>query len=289
MPLRKSVLSLAVLLLATASLALAQGTYTQIDYPGGVSIQTRCWGIDTAGDISGYYRGGSGYVHGFLLSGGIYTTVDYPGALFTQLHGINDVGQVVGSYNGGFVPGGFVFDIPTQTFTAVSDPAHPVTIPLAINDAGTITGYIEQTASGTVGFELVGSTYRVISPPGTSYSAADGITALGEVVGYGKHNNQILNFSFTGGEYRGIAFPTGGNPEVDGVNPAGTALVGAYAPSGNTEGFLYQDRTLQSFPGSTYTSANGINSAGEVVGYFTDANGDDHGFTWTPPADAGKK
>jgi len=37
MTFRKAVLSLAVLLLATAPLALGQGTYTQIDVPGSLT------------------------------------------------------------------------------------------------------------------------------------------------------------------------------------------------------------------------------------------------------------
>jgi probable HAF family extracellular repeat protein len=79
---------------------------------------------------------------------------------------------------------------------------------------------------------------------------------------------------------------------MTGVNPAGTALVGSYNPSsGATAGFLYQNNTLTTlqFPGSISTQAYGINASGEVVGYFQDANNVVHGFTWTPPADAGKK
>jgi hypothetical protein len=69
----KAVLSLAALLFATAPLALAQGTYTQIDVPG--SILTFVSGIDTAGDIVGSYADPTSRRHGFLLSGGVYTTI----------------------------------------------------------------------------------------------------------------------------------------------------------------------------------------------------------------------
>src|SRR5437773_384935 len=77
---RKTVLLLAIpLLIVSGPLALAQGTYMQIDDPNAVG-QTYCYGVDTAGDIMGYYVDGSGIPHGFLLSAGTYTTIDYPGA-----------------------------------------------------------------------------------------------------------------------------------------------------------------------------------------------------------------
>src|ERR1700674_3268820 len=71
----------AALLLATAP-ALAQGSYTQIDVPGAVS--TVGLGIDTAGDLVGFYGDASGNVDGFLFSGGTYATIDPPGSTITQ-------------------------------------------------------------------------------------------------------------------------------------------------------------------------------------------------------------
>src|ERR1700674_3559593 len=99
----------ALLLIATVSLALAQGTYTQIDYPG--ASWTYAEGIDSAGDIVGYYVDTVGE-HGFLLSGGGYTSIDYPGAKYTVASGINDNGQVVGGTLDLAV--GFLYDVQTQ-------------------------------------------------------------------------------------------------------------------------------------------------------------------------------
>jgi hypothetical protein len=83
-----------LLLIASVPLALAQGTYTQIDVPGATGTSGR--GIDTAGDIVGSYLSGASDV-GFLLSGGVYSTIKYPGSELTFLFGINDNGQIVGS------------------------------------------------------------------------------------------------------------------------------------------------------------------------------------------------
>jgi len=135
MTFRKAVLTLAVLLLATAPLALAQGTYTQIDYPG--AVQTECWGIDNAGDVVGEYVDGLGISHGFLLSGGAYSTIDYPHLRDTGLYGINDVGQIVGFAQ----VQGFLYDTQTQLFTPVNRPGASYSVLTGINDEGTIVGY----------------------------------------------------------------------------------------------------------------------------------------------------
>src|SRR5579863_6758046 len=79
--------SLLAVLLMAASVALAQGTYTQIDYPG--STFTYCWGVNRAGDISGGYTDTAGNYHGFLLSNGVYVSFDYPGAGGTEGWGLN--------------------------------------------------------------------------------------------------------------------------------------------------------------------------------------------------------
>jgi hypothetical protein len=47
---------------------------------------------------------------GWLLAGSSLTRIDVPGAIFTQVNGINDAGQIVGVYGGangadhGFLP-----------------------------------------------------------------------------------------------------------------------------------------------------------------------------------------
>jgi probable HAF family extracellular repeat protein len=282
----KSVLYIAVLLLAAAPLALAQGTYTQIDYPG--APDTFVTGIDGAGDIIGYYFTGSGD-NGFLLSGGAYTTINYPGSQYESLYGINDLGtQIVGQTNFPTLVG-FLYDISAQTFTQVNYPGTTHTAPLAINNEGTIVGETEQGAS-FLGFELLSSGRGTLigTPSVTNYTLMTGISESAEVVGYHHNSNDSLtNFSFKQGKYNQIIVPIVQSAIVLGINPVGTALVGQYTPSaGVSLGFLwYRNQAVQTlqFPGSSSTIATGINRAGEVVGYFVDASNVTHGFTWTNP------
>jgi len=289
MTLRKSILSLAVLLLFSASLALAQGTYTQIDFPG--AAMTEAIGINTTGDITGLYEDSAGG-HGFILKDGAYTTVDYPGAQYSYLYGINDKGQVVGLAE----PVGFLYDIQAQTFTAISYPGATATFPVAINNAGTIAGFYQYTGGNrllTDVFELVGSTYSKLLLPGATATYAYGISDTGELVGYDyiAHTGTYGDFSFNKGKFRQTKIPNATFPLVYGINPEGTAIVGSYEPIAGITGFIYQNKTLQplSFPGSITTVAYGVNSAGEVVGYFIDESDATHGFLWTPPAGDGKR
>ena len=145
--------------MVSVPLAFAQGTYTQIDFPG--AAVTEATGINKAGEIVGAYVDATGG-HGFLLKGGTYTTIDYPGVQFSYAEGINDKGKIVGLAE----PIGYLYDVATQTFTTVQYPGAAFTYPFAINNAGTIGGAFEDADFVQSGFELVGQTYTNIAPPG---------------------------------------------------------------------------------------------------------------------------
>ena len=276
--------------MACSRLVLAQGTYTQIDYPG--AEDTICYGINAAGDISGSYASVDGRWHGFLLSGGVYTTIDYPGSTGTYVNGLNDFGQIVGQTNSDpFV--GFSYNIASQTFTQISYPGSSTTSPLSISNSGVIVGFtgVNQTVWA---FELDRSNHRLIAPPGAQSTYVYGISSSGKLVGY--FSEAIWNpvgFSFAHGKYRRTRLPGAPDAIALGISPSGNRFVGYYYPdSQTTAAFLYQNKTLQTlqFPQSNSTTAVGVNDAGEVVGSFLESGGfPQHGFSWTPPGDAVKR
>jgi len=75
-------------------------TYTTIDDPS-ATTSTTASGINTAGQIVGFFRNASGR-HGFLYNGSTYTTLDDPFASAnaggTLALGISNAGQIVGGY-----------------------------------------------------------------------------------------------------------------------------------------------------------------------------------------------
>jgi hypothetical protein len=274
-------------LFMSAPLSIAQGTYMQIDVPG--SIDTALRGINSEGDISGFYVDDSlGNDHGFLLSGGSYMTIDYPDPNFpdTQLFGMNDVGQTVGVAFGNGLDVGFVYSTATQTFTEISYPGSLTTFPENINNAGKIVGlFYSQNNRTTFGFEFDGSTYTKIGAPKGFSTEAFGITTLGDIVGVA-YGPGLFNFMLHQGKYEFLELPNAPRALVAGINNAGTTLVGSYAPvSGGTAGFLGGKQVFVElqFPGSNQTTPYGINNAGEVVGFFSEPSlSTYHGFTWTP-------
>lgn len=70
-------------------------TYTSINYPG--AANTFIFGVNTSGEITGYYNDATGY-HSFVKDDNIYTSIIFPGATATFAQGINDAGQIVGYY-----------------------------------------------------------------------------------------------------------------------------------------------------------------------------------------------
>ena len=105
-----------------------------------------------------------------------FTTIDVPGATSTSAYGINDAGQIVGSFNNATGSHGFLKD--GATFTGFNVPGTTDTDASGINDAGQIVGDF-----GGNGFLKDGATFITIDVPGSSFTAASGINDAGQIVG----------------------------------------------------------------------------------------------------------
>ena len=75
------------------------GAPTIIDYPGAGNVNTRVGSINDRDDFVGRYDDATGQTHVFCLCNGSYTTVDPPGAVYAQEGGINNAGQITGTYS----------------------------------------------------------------------------------------------------------------------------------------------------------------------------------------------
>ena len=97
-------------------------------------------GVDSAGDIVGWYYDSNGVQNGFLISGGTATTIDYPDntAVYTVLEGINDNGEITGQWddtNG--VVHAFSYEMSTGKFKSITVPnATSFTQAWGVNSAG---------------------------------------------------------------------------------------------------------------------------------------------------------
>src|SRR5438034_1604260 len=96
-------------------------------------------------------------LHAFLLDNRAFTTIDAPGAAGTQGEGINDRGQIVGTYaDAGGMVGGFLLD--NGTFTTINFPGATDSRADAINDRGQIAGGYTD-AAGFHGYRLTNGAF----------------------------------------------------------------------------------------------------------------------------------
>lgn len=107
---------------------LHQGVFTSFDGPG-AGYLTWPFAINKQGTIVGFVQDPLGNEHGFVSQNGAMTPFDYPGALETQLTGVNDSGDIIGTFttdqvtwHAFLLSGGnyTVFDVP---FPGTSDTA----------------------------------------------------------------------------------------------------------------------------------------------------------------------
>ena len=116
------------------------GKLTSLEYPG--ARDTNPFGINSRGDVVGNWDTDQSHTgHGFVFINGRIESFDVPGAeqLSTAANGLNDQGQIVGTYVGhdghfhGFLREGSVF-------TTLDCPGAVNTIAWAINANGQIVG-----------------------------------------------------------------------------------------------------------------------------------------------------
>ncbi len=139
------------------SFTLIGGTYASFNYSGAAPGQTFALGVNSGGEISGWYNDTSGVSHGFLLSGGTYTSIDPPGSVGTIAIGINDAGDIVGSYcttsecnSTGEGEQGFVLS--NGVFTTIAIPGEFYTSVSGINNNGVLIGNYQDAAGLVVSF-----------------------------------------------------------------------------------------------------------------------------------------
>jgi uncharacterized membrane protein len=293
MNLRRMIGSLVVVVIAFAPVSLAQagGTYITIDFPGANS--TVAEGIDTAGDIVGYFLDSGNLTHGFLLSGGIYTQLDVTGTgNGTVAFGINDVGQIVG-----LSPslGLFIYDIETQTYTTYiyNGGNYSLEAGTSINNAGVVVGWARNTAFQYIGLELRNSTFKPIRIPGATSTQLTSINNSGAIIAVATNNKDVKSSYLDRGTGTFTRIVVSGVPSAYAmaINDSGV-LAGNYKAPDHLSAFEWQRMGLFkpiNEPQENCTYANGINSAGQVVGsYGCDIIGQ-QGFVWTPPAGASKE
>ena len=199
-----------------------------------------------------------------------FTTFDVPGAISTELHGINDVGQIVGSYRTSTdsILHGFLYD---GMFTTIDVPPLVPGLPAVdtvlsgINNNGQIVGtYFEANFSNPHAFELDNRGFTVLDLPNHGYGGANNINDSGQIVGYFYDGSARGFLGDTHGAMTAITIPGLGMTQARAINNLGQIVL-----VGDTyDGFLYANGGFSAihFPGARNTYLDGINDAGQIVG-----------------------
>src|SRR5260370_673630 len=97
-----------------------------------------------------------------------FTSFGVPRARPTYAFGMNDGGQVVGSYNFGGSSPSHAFLLSDGQYTTIDVPGAPWTDAFAINNAGQIVGGYYDSGDKRHGFLLSDGEYTTIDVPGAS-------------------------------------------------------------------------------------------------------------------------
>ena len=210
-----------------------------------------------------------------------YSFITVAGGSNVNPTGINDSGQVTGSY--GDASGntqGFLRSA-AGAVTTFSYPGQKSTVPNGINASGLVVGYFA-TLSGT--------------PQDEGFTYQDGVFAAADindssVTQFGKDNadGQVTaTFStaktgHTSAVYHGGKVgPYFGKPQafLTGINASGEISGYETATGSNTQAFTYIKGTLTVLPvaKTPRTQATGLNDGGTVVGFLQAPSGDVEGF-----------
>jgi len=200
-----------------------------------------------------------------------FTTIDVPGSASpdcgTHANGINNAGQVVGTFGNGTCDSGFVYSGGNYITFKVNN-SSPTT-PYGINNAGQIVGVVfgpYDGFNGWHGFLYSGGNYTTFSEPNAVSTWPWGINDSGQIVGCFNYTDNICThgFIYSRGSFQTLDVPGATFTELIGINNAGQ-IVG----TSNLGGFLYSGGrfTALKMPGASNALPMGINNAGQIVGF----------------------
>jgi len=221
----------------------------------------------------------------------VFNSIDYPGSTFTDVRGINNVGQIVGYAAIGGTSFGFVY---TDGVFALLPPA-PGGLPTfahGINDSGVVVGGTFDDLTPHQAF-ILADTYFLFSEPGWAITTARAISLAGVLTGVSINSDasgaRTLNafiYNPSTNVFTDIFVPNM-NPlglnVAQGMNAAGQ-VVGSVGIFGHgATGFLRQpDGSISTFQiNNNSTGARGINDFGVITGFTTLAGGRSMAFVGT--------
>ncbi len=212
-----------------------------------------------------------------------YVNIDYPNGMPSGPSGVNDSGQIVGSWQDTTTGAlhGYFYD--GTTYTPLDYPGAANTEAVGINNDGVISGFYYGVGSDLFphGFIYSNGIFTSLTYPGTlNGTNGQGINNHSEVVGFWGYH---YSFTYDNGAYTSFGYPGAEVTYAYGINDSGE-IAGYYqmSSSGYPFGFFYDGQstfTSIAYPGASQTVAFGVNNLNVVVGNTSTPSGLS-GFLW---------
>ena len=260
---------------------------TTFDYPGSGN-STLPQRISDSGNIVGSYIDSSLVERGFIrfrngnFSAPIVDPNDTGGR--TEGFGINNSRLVCGDYlnETGLLHGYFLmgsrfhnFDVPGSVLTFIT----------GLNNAGDFCGSDLLPSDRQLAFFSLGGIITEFTVPHAANSVAEQINSSNQVCGFFVDGSSVLHgfYRDSDGAIYAPIDPAGSTGTIIFGNNDSNWMVGRYDDSGGlTHGLLFippNKYITYDYPGSTFTSLNGINVQGIIVGRYLDpSSGIEHGI-----------
>jgi hypothetical protein len=276
-----------------------QFNYQTIDDP--YDPATEILGINNLGKLVGVYGEGTPsdpYI-GMLVhppyQARNFFKENYPGAVDTILTSLNNTKTIAGWYQNskGQIFGCTLWENLWTNYmdSKLRHSSTQVTELLGINDDGLAPGFYKDSGGVVHAFELNTTTgqYVNISPPGSVESEATGISGRGDLVGWletskgGPKEGWFLkggHYTFFNANGAQQTMPTAVNWSDD--------IVGSFVDAAGTHGFILTNpltsqnyQTVDEPNSNNNTVIASLTDRHNMVGYYSDASGNIHGFLAT--------
>ena len=254
----------------------SNGVMTDLGTLGGAYSQATA--INNNGQIVGWSDVGSSY-HSFLYSGGTMTDISANMGYWSQALAINNSGQIVGFFNDGQADQGYLYS--QGSVTTLGSLGGNETEATGINDSGQIVGTSElpypQQFEKYDPFLYTGGQIHDLGTFGGFYTGPEvAINAKGDIAGTlsPPDSNEEEAFLYSNGVTKPI-----GIFYAAAINDTDQIVGDAFYSDGMIHSL---SSLLPANSGWALSQANGINDAGQIVGYGINPEGQTDGFLLTP-------
>jgi probable HAF family extracellular repeat protein len=254
----------------------AAGTEYKLVDLGEVNAGTNPWALNDRGQVVG-----SSHPKAFLYSRGRIRAIVPGNASSSEAFGINDKGEVVGSYVAGDTTHAFLYRR-RGDIVDIGSLGGKVTVAVDINDKGQITGWARLPGPDVVirAFLYDGGMKELDTFGGNTFATA--INNRGHVVGYAytaPDGTDSRAFLYRGRSLIDLGSLGGAASRAYDINDRGQIVGGTTTASGGGRAFLYERGKMRPLGDPSLTAqAFAINNHAQVVGTFDKTKGDARAF-----------